>query len=377
MRILHTADLHLGSPLIGVSDRLRLAADGVLRRIVDTALAEKVDALVIAGDMLDRKVADLSLRARLVQHLSRAVRGGVPVVLIKGNHDALMDYDGPAALGDGIHLLTRETPSATIGDAVFHGVGFEGNFEKQSLLPHYPPPTPGRINIGLMHTSLAGHSGRDPYAPVAPAELLRHGYDYWALGHVHQRSELVQDGVALVMPGIPQGRDAGEPGIGSVTLATLGGQPDLMTVPVADVAFETVTLDASGLDQSALLEAFREAAPIGGPHRMMRYRISGSDMPLSLLQAYAEEALSELDSASLEAIRRVDRPSFADQGLLLSLAAQEAESDSFADEATRLLEELRAALPPAARDALPEHAKGDLIQEAMAELAAALGAARG
>lgn len=368
MRLLHTADLHLGSPLRVADAPLRRASDGVLSRIVDLALAEQVDALVIAGDILDRHEADLTLRARLAVQLRRAVQGGVPVVMIRGNHDALMDYDRFGPLGDGIHLLTRDRPTVVIGEACFHGLSFEGKHEQTSQLPRYPAAEPGRLNIGVMHTSLGGSPGHDPYAPVAQGALLSHGYDYWALGHIHQRSEVIADGVALVMPGIPQGRHAGETGLGSVTRATLGGMPDLKALPVAEIVFETQPLDLSGLDQGDMIDAFRAAVAQEPPYRMIRFHVRGTDLPSSALEEYAQAALEDMEHAELEALRVDTRPPLTGQDDLMQIAQDVAGRASFHDEAARLLAGLRDVLPRDIQGALSEDQLEGLIEEGLAEL---------
>ena len=65
----------------------------------------------------------------------------------------------------------------------------------ESLLPRYGAPVEGAVNIGIMHTSLAGAAGHDLYAPCSVADLHGAGFDYWALGHVHKRS-VVESGCA-------------------------------------------------------------------------------------------------------------------------------------------------------------------------------------
>lgn len=100
MRFVHAADLHLDSPLrsIALRDpdlgaRLRLASRGVLSRIVDTAIARRADALVLAGDVFDGEEPDLAARAYLTAELARLAREGISTLVIRGNHDALMDLN--------------------------------------------------------------------------------------------------------------------------------------------------------------------------------------------------------------------------------------------------------------------------------------------
>ena len=254
MRLLHTADIHLGSPLRSqalrnpeLGQRLGHLTRQALARIVDLALAHRVDALLIAGDLFDDAVADVGLRTVVTRELARLARAGIPTVLIRGNHDALLDLDRYGPISDSVRLLHGGAPTVEIGDAAIHGIGFETRHAGESLLPRYPRPVPGRFNVGLMHTSLGGAEGHDPYAPCAEADLLAWGYEYWALGHIHRRSEHRAGGALAVMPGIPQGRHVREPGRGSATLVTLAGQgARAAALPAAGLAFAAREIAMSG-----------------------------------------------------------------------------------------------------------------------------------
>lgn len=356
MKVLHTADLHLGSPLRTALARddafggaLSAAVDGVLGRIVDIALRERVEAVLLAGDIFDSGAPDVTLRARLLAQLRRLSRVGIPVVMIRGNHDALLDHARFGPLGDDLHLLTRARPTIHLRDVAIHGLSFTDGHQATSMLPDYPAPEPGRLNIGLMHTSLDGAAGHDPYAPCSRAELIAHGYQYWALGHIHKRAEQVGENCALVMPGIPQGRHMGETGGGTVTIATLGGQPQLRQVPVAQIAFHRRALDLTDADP---LEAIAAAAPdADGCQHILRLEITGSDLPETDLTAIALAALEDRPDLGLDRLRRVAGRAPA-RGELTRLMRAEAGTDSFRDEGLAQLAELRAALPREIADSL-------------------------
>ncbi|MEM7644422.1 MAG: DNA repair exonuclease [Pseudomonadota bacterium] len=369
MKILHTADLHLGSPLRtalarndGFGAALSAALDGVLGRIVDVALRERVGVVLLAGDIFDTAAPDVTLRARLLAQLRRLTRAGIPVAVIRGNHDALLDHARFGPLGEGIHLLTRETPTIHLGDAAIHGLSFTEGNQARSMLPDYPAPVLGRLNIGLMHTSLDGAAGHDPYAPCSSADLLAHGYDYWALGHIHKRAEQIADGRAIVMPGIPQGRHMGETGGGSVTIATLGDRPDLRQIPVAEIAFHRLALDLTDGDP---LAAFATAAPdADGRHHILRLEVTGSDLPETDLAAMARAALEDRADIGLDRLRRTAGRAPARDDLTRLMRA-EAATDSFRDEGLALLADLRAALPPEIADCLDAAEYDDLLAEGL------------
>jgi len=86
----------------------------------------------------------------------------------------------------------------------------------RNLVPDYPDPVDGLFNIGLLHTA-CGSSAHENYAPCSVDDLVRRGYDYWALGHVHTRAELSR-APWIVFPGNIQGRHINETGSRGATL---------------------------------------------------------------------------------------------------------------------------------------------------------------
>jgi DNA repair exonuclease SbcCD nuclease subunit len=125
------------------------------------------------------------------------------------------------------------------------------------LLEKYHRPTPDTINVGIMHTSLAGAPGHDQYAPCKASDLHGWGFDYWALGHVHVRAEHAGDRL-VIMPGMPQGRDINEAGEKTVTLVTINDDRSLTVEqrPTSVAQFERVSVDLSSA------ETWREAAEL-------------------------------------------------------------------------------------------------------------------
>lgn len=381
MRFLHAADLHLDSPLRSqalrnsdLADRLRAASRTVLAAMVDAAIAQRVDALLLAGDIFDSGVADVTSRAALATQLARLSRAGIRTILIRGNHDALLDHDRYGPIGDGVELLDRDRPTVQVGGASVHGLSFSARHAKDSMLPDYPRPEPGRINVGLMHTSLGGAPGHDPYAPCAEADLLAHGYDYWALGHIHKRFERRGEGRLAVMPGIPQGRSIREPGRGSATLVRIdadGVRAD--EIPLALLAFAERPVDLAGCttqaDASDRLAAAARAAARDDCAVALRLRLANAGRfagDPGFAAALAEAAAEAVADVHIEAVRFDATPGTAalPQGAVADLAAMMAEdaaTPGFRDEAARLLAEWRGALPRDIADVLAPEALDDLL----------------
>ncbi|MBY6200540.1 DNA repair exonuclease [Maritalea mobilis] len=394
MKFLHVADLHLDSPLrtqaardSAMGDSLRGASRQVLTRLVDAAVAEDVDAVLFAGDTFDRDVADVASRAALATELSRLARAGIPAVLIQGNHDALLDLDRYGPVSEALTVLTPDAPTFRLGEASFHGIGFTTPHIAESLLPRYSRPEPGRWNIGLMHTSLDGAAGHDLYAPCALADLVGHGYDYWALGHIHKRSVHEADGTLVVMPGIPQGRSIRETEGGSATLVEIDLQGvRAREIPLELLRFARVPVDFSGVVDQAGRDARLRAAleAVAGGDVMIAARLEAAGTPVELgdpqmLEAQAREAAEAVSRLFVDRVRLrpTTRPLDADAAEdLATLMRDDAATPGFRDEVLAQIAELRAALPVEIRDVLADERLDDLIEAGVETMALRLGMGR-
>ena len=293
-RFVHTADLHLDSPLISLALRdpdlaaeVGVASRTALTRIVDLCLAERVDALLIAGDLWDGSQTSAKTPRFLKQELARLSDAGIRSFILRGNHDAASKISRELEPPPLCHVFGTKpgTEQFEVGghSIAVHGVSFAEGAVPESLLPRYPASVIGAFNIGMMHTSLNGSEGHDVYAPCRVSDLDAHGFDYWALGHIHRRAEYLGRS-AVVMPGIPQGRDIGEAGAMSVTLATLGddGRLTLEQRAVAALRFDRLAVDLTGVEDwgqavTALTGALRAAASAGRAedHLVLRPHLTG------------------------------------------------------------------------------------------------------
>lgn len=220
-RFLHAADTHIDSPLIGLdayegapADVLRGATRRAFENLVDLALDEAVDFVLIAGDLYDGDWRDFSTGLFFTRQMARLREAAIPVYVIAGNHDAASVLTRRLDPPDNVHFFsTRQAETRELErlPVAIHGRGFPNRQVPENLVPDYPPPRAGRFNIGLLHTSLAGAPGHATYAPCSLADLTGKGYDYWALGHVHQPQVLGRD-PWVVFSGNLQGRHVRETG---------------------------------------------------------------------------------------------------------------------------------------------------------------------
>jgi DNA repair protein SbcD/Mre11 len=255
IRILHTADVHLDSPLRSLAmrdaelrEKVQTSSRTALTRIVETAISEDVAALLIAGDLFDGAERSARTAAFLILQLERLRARGIRVFYIKGNHDAENPLTGELSLPDNVHVFDGRGGKVQLTEDVWiHGVSFANRHAPESLLPKFHAPVEGAINIAMLHTSLAGAEGHDPYAPCTVADLAAAGFDYWALGHVHRRQVHSKE-PWIVMPGTPQGRDIGEPGPKSATILNIDKEIEIEEVPTSVVEFLHIQIDATDAD---------------------------------------------------------------------------------------------------------------------------------
>jgi DNA repair exonuclease SbcCD nuclease subunit len=234
MRFLHAADVHLDSPLRGLDryegapvELLRNASREALARLVQLAIVERVDFVILAGDLYDGDWQDYNTGVFFVQRMRELERADIPVFLLRGNHDAESRITSQLTLPANVRSFSTEQPETKTLDKIhvaLHGQGFARQAEPRNLAIGYPPPLANHFNIGVLHTSLNGREDHASYAPCTVDDLVNRQYDYWALGHVHQRETVRSERPRIEFPGNPQGRHVKETGAKGCLLVNVHGQ---------------------------------------------------------------------------------------------------------------------------------------------------------
>lgn len=256
IRFIHTADIHLDSPLRGLAayegapaTHLRTATRGAFVRLIDAAIDEKVDFVVIAGDLYDGDWRDYNTGLFFCREMARLDRAGIPVFVVYGNHDAESEITRRLPLPANVQVFssrTAETVRLEPLRVALHGRSFKDAATTENLVHSYPPPVAGWFNIGVLHTALEGNAAHATYAPCTLAELKARGYDYWALGHVHAFAVIDQD-PWVIFPGNLQGRHIRECGPrGAVLVSVDGGRIEIERLIVDGVRWHHLQIDASG-----------------------------------------------------------------------------------------------------------------------------------
>jgi DNA repair exonuclease SbcCD nuclease subunit len=284
LRLLHTADVHLGARHADLGDAAAAQRErqfAAFAASVDLALAEKVDLFLVAGDLFDSNVQPRRSVERVAAELARLVRARVRTVVIPGTHDVYdrssvyRAYDLAALAGstpgdDLVTLLTPERPWVHIGacDIVVHGPVFA-----TKRAPHSPlrdlasTRTPDATwRVGLLHAAVAipGRTDHDEVV-VTTDEIAASGLDYLALGHWHGAQVAKARGVTYAYSGAPEPVALDQDRAGKVLLVTLDERAGAKSVAVEErvvgrTTFERLDVDAATLgSQPALIDSLRAA----------------------------------------------------------------------------------------------------------------------
>lgn len=221
-KFLHAADIHLDSPLLSLSqypgapvEKIRLATREALTNLVRLAIDEAVAFVVIAGDVYDGDWDDYNTGHYFNVQMSKLANAKIPVYLISGNHDAQNKMTRNLPLPTNVYRFATNQPETVHLENLpvsLHGQGFATQRVTEDLTQYYPAAESGRFNIGILHTNVDGREGHDNYAPCSSKALIAKGYDYWALGHIHQREILRERHPMIAYSGNLQGRHIGETG---------------------------------------------------------------------------------------------------------------------------------------------------------------------
>lgn len=350
-RFVHSADLHLDSPLLGLEAfddapivTIREATREALKRLVDLCIDQDVQFLLISGDIYDGDWKSLATGRFFADQMARLEKVKIPVFLIKGNHDAasLITRD---LVVPGASTFDHKKPETKLIESLkvaIHGQSYRDRDVTDNLAEKYPNCLDGYFNIGMLHTcGTGGSSQHAPYAPCTVEQLLQKGYDYWALGHVHQR-DILRERPPIVFPGNIQGRHVRETapeGKGVTVVEVIDGEVESLThVALDTVRWMNLNLDVSGLDTIENIY-FRVATELrlatdqcGGRLLAVRVTLTGEceasiyihrDQTLfdSGLRSYVQGTVSDvwIEEIRLNVRSKITAPVLADQGSLADL----------------------------------------------------------
>ena len=303
LTVIHAADLHLGAPFKGIGassgggffpselkDTLVQATYDALDRLVRLCLEIRPHALLLAGDLYNPECGGLKSLNALKQACQRLEQGGVPVLMVHGNHDAANlqpSWTWPdnvhifrADQAESVPLLSKKgliSLGAPIGEgqapgpdadclAIIHGISHAQEKVSENLslavsrhVKKIAASLPGSAwKIGLLHCAVGekASEGEKPYAPCSMEDLAQTPVDYWALGHIHKRGMVTQNPLAWYS-GNSQGMHINETGPKGCLIVNFapGLNPEISFRSLANVEWHQLDYTAS---QNASLSALQE-----------------------------------------------------------------------------------------------------------------------
>ncbi len=279
LRILHTADVHLGARHADLGDQASAQRErqfAAFRATVDLALAEQVDVFLVAGDLFDSNTQPRRSVDRVAAELERLVAGKIRTVIVPGTHDVydrssvyrahdLAALAGTAPDDDFVTVLTPERVDVhlRVCDVVVHGRCFATKRAPHSPLEGLDAASDARAtwHVGLLHASIAipGKTDSDDVV-VTTEEIAASHLDYLALGHWHSAQRGTAGGVTYGYAGSPEPLALDQDRAGKVLLITLellGARKGVSVEErtVGRTRFDKVEIDAATVDsQPALVE---------------------------------------------------------------------------------------------------------------------------
>lgn len=251
---IHAADLHLDSPFSGLKnvpafiiERLRESSFRAFQKIIDTAILQRVDFLLLAGDIYDGENRSLRTQVRFRKEMERLLKNDIPVYMIHGNHDHLDGSWVQVKFPENVHVFQavpevkrfqkRDGTSVNI-----YGYSYPRRHIAERIIYQYEKQDDADYHIGLLHGNLEGNNDHSPYAPFSQKELAEKEFDYWALGHIHKR-QVIMENPPAIYPGNIQGRNRKENGDKGCYLVTIdNGSADYTFIDAGPIVWETLRI---------------------------------------------------------------------------------------------------------------------------------------
>lgn len=329
LRLMHMADVHLGArhhDLGAQAAAQRERQFAAFKRAIDIALAEKVELVLICGDLFDSNSQPRRSIERAAAEIKRLVDHHIRVVVIPGTHDSYdagsiyRVFDLPAVVsgdadGDASRcvVLTDQQGSATFPelDATVHARVFATKHAPNSPLAGFAPGEAGkgtRLQIGMIHGAryVAGQVESDDVI-FTDAEIAASGLDYLALGHWHSFQQGRAGKTTWAYSGAPEPVQIDQDGAGQVLIVTLDGAADETDVrieprPVGKTRLQKLTVDAATL--TSQVELIRRLGEMADPDLVLDVRLVG--VTPDALDLHLDEVSQQLEGSFLR-LRLVDQ----------------------------------------------------------------------
>lgn len=287
IRLMHVADVHLGSEVATVPEKQEARKKELLRtfrRITQLCIEEKMDLLLIAGDLFEGANVDPQIVRSVKTYL-----GEIParVFISPGNHDYVA-MDSPYADEDwpeNVRIFRGKMERVVLEElkTAVYGAGFESTYVRGSLFDRTLPVDEDYLNLCVVHGDLVSENQASDYHGITPSMLSGSRMDYVALGHIHLRSPIQKAGRTwYAYPGCPEGRGFDELGAKGVYLGTMSREKmDLSFRPLSQRMYLVEEVDLSEVlneieAEKRILEVLQERHGTSFDGHFYRVKVRGT-----------------------------------------------------------------------------------------------------
>jgi DNA repair exonuclease SbcCD nuclease subunit len=288
-RIIHTSDVHLGAPLGWLGPRAaeqREALRKAWTTVVDRALSERVDCLIVAGDLFDSNSPPASAVRFVLKELDRLSNASeTETVILPGSHDFLSLGSVYASYEREFRRLPRVTVLGLDGRSsvvlkrsgvAVHGNPPRSNRSSERQFARLKPRTDCQWNVAIAHGSVEVVPGAADDHPIALSELSSMDWSYVALGHWHSWREIEGTTALAVYPGSPETVAVDQTGSGQAALVVLeegGVSATRLRIGRRTIAEARVDVTGAGTAEEVAERVRREAPP--DPDTIVRLELTG------------------------------------------------------------------------------------------------------
>ena len=260
-RFIHCSDLHIDSPFKGLAsqvpaltERLRESTFRAFYNILKLAVEEKVDAVLIAGDIFDGTDRSLQAQLKFRRGLLELSEKGIPSFIVHGNHDPsnswshTLDWPESTTIFPGNRVARFPVTQDGKTLAWVYGISYPQREVNENLALKFKKDQDHGFAVGLLHANVGQQPGHDNYAPCSLQDLISSDFDYWALGHIHEFKVLRENNPCVVYSGNTQARHLNETGPKGCCLVTLnsGAPANIRFLPTDVVSYRSAKVDVSG-----------------------------------------------------------------------------------------------------------------------------------
>lgn len=280
MKILHAADLHLGTPFTGRPEAevqyLKKALLSMPAKLVQLCQQHRCDLLLLAGDLFDGQAS----RENIDVLKAALAEAEIPVFISPGNHDFCAP-DSPYLTEiwpENVHIFTKPAIESIVLpelDCRIYGAGFT-SVDCPALLENFRAEGAEMYHIGVFHGDPLQKNA--PYNPITQAQVAASGLHYLALGHLHTIGQFTAGNTLCAWPGSAMGRGYDETGERGVYLATIADGAQVEFIPLDCPRFYDLEAEVFTTAEDAV----RAALPPVGSRDFFRITLIGECEPFDI-----------------------------------------------------------------------------------------------